>query len=526
MVRWSLGKKRYWQGIAIIPSFIFVYSCALLDPTPVCPGEFYQTAQKHIHEVFAQQEPVEQTLNFNQAMARGLSYNLEQRVYLVNTAVKFGELNLAELTMLPELDATGSIYTRNNIPASFGSGPDNKPNGQIATSSDKTIRSTRLAVKWSLLDLGRGYLKARESSDRILMAEEDSRKQLQKLVQQIRVFYWRAYQAQKLRDEYVHFETELQRAKKQLYNALADKTVPKEEILNFQAILLDGNRRLLQLEDKINTAELQFKYLINLPSDQCIVLEKPPLSLIKIQDLKCLDFEKLDAITLVNRPELRSQNYQKRIAELGTKAAILQALPNVTINAGRNYNSNSFLVNNFWSDASIETSWNIFNLASLPVSLKNVELQTKLETIKLMALTLGALNETRIAFAHYQNLAKEARVAHEQMNTAKKSYQLAYYKQKSSLSGKLQVILTKLLYLYAKLDEIILVADLGTALGDLYIASGFDVLPLTATRCDPCGMLDVINQNLSLQEKMSFKEYVNFTYDNIFCNPIACENVN
>src|SRR5262249_29450073 len=160
------------------------------------------------------------------------------------------------------------------------------------------------------------------------------------------------------------------------------------------------------------------KYLTNIPVDQCVRLKKPPSFVANIQDLSCVNFGKLDAVTLVNRPELRSQNYQQRIAKLGSKAAIVQAMPNLTLNAGNNYNSNSFLLNNLWQDNLVDTSWNIFNLASLPINLKKARTQTCFETLKLMALSVGAMNETRIAHAHYQILAKETLVAKRQTENA------------------------------------------------------------------------------------------------------------
>jgi outer membrane protein TolC len=468
--------------------------------------------------MFARQVPVTYEMDFNQAMARGLQYNLDLRINQANTALKAGQMKLAEYAMMPELDATGSAYTRDNDNTSYGSDQSGNRTDQITTGSDRTIRAFRLAVKWNLLDLGRGYVKAREQGEKLLIAEEESRKQLQKLVQDLRVGYWRAYSAQQLAGELQQFYPILKKAKAQISQALIDKIVPKEDLLNYQTALLEGNRRLVQLEDKLNKAELQFKFLINLPPEQQIKLKKPPSFITKIQDLNNLNFEKLDAITLVNRPELRSQDYQRRIAKLGTKAAIIEALPSITLNGGRNFNSNSFLVNNFWNDRSIEASWNVFNLASLPVSLKNVDTQTNYESLKLMALTLGALNETRLAYAHYQTIAKEGLVARKQTKNAQQIYNLMQDREQASLTSKQQVYLAKLHLIFAKMDEILLMSDVYTALGELYLASGFDVLPPEATQACPQEVLAVIERNLSLQETSDFKHYVNLTYEKVFEN--------
>ncbi len=69
------------------------------------------------------------------------------------------------------------------------------------------------------------------------------------------------------------------------------------------------------------------------------------------------------------RPELRSQNYMERIAQWGVKAAILQAFPGITLNEGYNYNSNKFLINSVWFDKSIDVSWGLLSLVSMPAAL-------------------------------------------------------------------------------------------------------------------------------------------------------------
>lgn len=510
-----------WIAIPLLSGFI---SACQITPKPICADEWYDQAQKDICCMFARQEQVAGELDFNQAMARGLQYNLDLRVNSANAAIKTNQLQLAQLALLPEVNGLASNYARDNDNATFGSNPDGTPSNVVAFGSDQIINSNRVEIKWNILELGRGYIRAKEEGEKLLIAHEESRKQLQKLVQDLRVAYWRAYNAQQLAQELEQFQGALFNAKEQLTHALKDKTVPKEGLLNFQASLLEGNRRLVQLEDKLNKAELQFKYLINVPVDQCIILKRPPLSLIKIQNLDCVDFRKLDAITLVNRPELRSQNYQRRIADLGTKAAIVQALPGVTFNAGKNFNSNSFLVNSLWNDSLVDASWNVFNLASLPVSMKKARTQIGFETLKLMALSIGALNETRTAVAHYRNLAREAGIARRQTENAKRMYHLQYSRGQAALASKQQVVLAKLHLLFAKMDEIILLSELTTALGELYLFSGFDVLPPAVTYSCGCAeeVICAIRENLFMQETVDFNQYVNLTFDKLFENCESC----
>lgn len=500
----------------------FLAGCKLC-PTPFGPNEMYQKTQQEMQEMFAQQPPIcGDSLDFNQALARGLQFNLDNRVKQVNIAIKAGQFKVAEYTMLPVLGPSGSYYNHNNDNATFGSNPDGTPSNAIAFGTDKTLKTSRFGVKWNLLDLGLGYVKTRQEGERILIAEEESRQNLQKLVQDIRVAYWGAYNAQQLADELRLFYEELNLAKNLLNQALSDKLIAKEDLFRNQTLLLEGNRRLVQLEDKIRKADLVFRYLINLPPDLPLRLERPPVAMMKVEDLRNLNFEKLDAITLANRPELRGQGYQRRIAELGFKAAFFQALPVVTLNHGYNFDSNSFLVNNYWNDRSIEANWNIFNLLTLPVSLRNVSIQASYESLKLMALTLGALNQTRIAYAHYQTLAKEVRVARNQTLNTRKYYEYIRDREKALLASKQQLVMAKLFMIYAKIDELLLMSEVSTALGELYIAAGFDVLPPDLPCATQEEVLCVIKQNLDMQDALGFKGYVNVTYNKLFAEAPCC----
>ncbi|MBV8801914.1 MAG: TolC family protein [Gammaproteobacteria bacterium] len=493
---------------------VLLTGCAV-TPAPIPVSDRFQQAQHDVKELFTSQDNLTTVLDFNQALARGLKYNLDYRIKLVNNALQAGQLTVAEMTMFPSLTTTGSLYKRNNAYASFGITPNGQPT-DVLTSTPNTIRSLREGLSWNILDFGVSYVKAKQQGDRVVIAKEESRKQLQQLAQDIRIAYWKAYSAQQLFGEVLEFQKELNKAKINLEKALRDKTVPKEEILNYQGALLQSDRSLIQLKYKLDKATLDLKHLLNIPLDQKIVLAPPPNAITNIQDLSDVDFRKLDAITLVNRPELSGQNYQKHIAELGVKLAIVQALHGITLNEGWNYNSNKFLINRTWIDRSIDVSWNLLNLASLPANYEASKLQIKYEQLKLMALTLTVLTETRYAFAHYDSVSKEYLVAHKLTENANALYTLMKNRQRASLASEQQVIIAKLHAITAKMDENLVIADVSTAIGELYISAGFDILPLGIAGKSVAETTAMIKQNFQAQNIRDFKSYVNNTYDELF----------
>ncbi len=505
------------KGLVIC--FVSLLTACTITPKPLTVTERYTEATNDLNKLFSQQEMLVSNLDFEQALARGLKYNLDYRIKLVNNALQAGQLNIAMFTMFPALNVSSSVYSRNNQYSS-SSVTNTGVVSDISSSTPNTVRSDRIGLSWNILDFGLGYMRAKQQGERIYIAEEESRKQLEQLSQEILIAYWDAYSAQELMIEANQFEKILYQAKSKLSIAMQDKTIPKESILNYQAALLEGNRRIIQLKYKYDKAMLDLKHLISLAPDHEFKLAPPPIALRKAHDLHDLDFKKLDAITLADRPELRGQNYQQRIAELGVKVAILQALPGISLNGGWNYNSNTYLLNNKWVDRELDVAWNLLNLASLPTAYNAAKTQIEYEKLKLMALTLTVLTETRYAFSHYETLRIEYEIAHKQTENAHALFELAQNRKLASLASDQQVIIAKLRTLTAKMDEDLLLADMSTALGELYISAGSDLLPADIANKPLQEVAQIISRNFVQQNTWDFKKYVDLTYQKMFAeNP-------
>src|SRR5579872_664089 len=402
---------------------LFLLSACSVKPMPLSLNERYQIAQSDIKQLIQPQEPISRKIGYYEVLARSIKYNLDYRIKLANTALQAGQLEVAEFTMFPQLNFSGSLYTRDNDFASFGVTPQGQPTG-VLIATPRTLRSARLAGTWNLLDFGLSYVKARQQGQKLLIAQEEAHKQEQALAQNVLVAYWEAYNAQQLLQETKEFQRLLSQAKKKLALALGDPTIPKEDILEYQQALLEGDRKISQLEFKYHKAMIDLAHMMSLPPDEELILEPTPYYLTNIQQIKKLDFQKMDAITLVMRPELRGQEYQRRIAQLGVSTAILQALPGITLNDGWNYNSNEFLINNKWMDRSVDVAWNLMSLASLPSAYSAAKYQVNYETFKRIALTFGVLTETRYAYWHFRTLADEYALVHQQTINARELYKL------------------------------------------------------------------------------------------------------
>lgn len=499
----------------VILSLMLLLTGCIVTPKPISVKERYEQAQTDLRRLFVEQDSACQQLDFYEALARGLKYNLDFRIKLANIALQADQLKVAAFTMFPALNASGSDYTRDNNFSSFGITTAGNPT-DVLNSTPRTLQTARAGLAWNILDFGLGYVRSRQQAERILVAQEESRKQLQQLSQDVLTAYWNAYTAQELVKDSEEFQEILTQAKNRLAIAVRDNTVPQENLLNYQATLLEGSRRLIQLKYKYDKAMIDLKHLVSLPLEQKFILAPPPAALRHAQNIASVNFKKLDALTLINRPELASQNYQKRIAAWGVNIVVLQALPGITLNYGWNYNSNKYLVNNYWLDKSVDVAWNLLNLASLPSSYQAAKTQVCYEKLKSMALTLTVLTETRYAFSHYQTLSEEYAIVHKQTETADALFRLIKNRQLASLASTQQVILAKLRTITAKMDENLLLSDLSTALGELYLSMGVDLLPLDIQNKSLPQVIQLISQRYALQNADNFLGYTDAAYEKIF----------
>ncbi len=82
-------------------------------------SDSYNEATKNVASLF-KNDPGPTSLTYEEALARGIRYNYDYRIKLVNAALQSGQLSIAEYTMFPDIKTTSSLYTRNNDYATFG----------------------------------------------------------------------------------------------------------------------------------------------------------------------------------------------------------------------------------------------------------------------------------------------------------------------------------------------------------------------------------------------------------------------
>ena len=185
-------------GPLVVLAAILLSGCAI-NPQPLPPDVLSANAEDKLQRVTADQEPLSGTISLLQAMARALKYNLDHKVEAREAALRVAELDLSHFNMLPNLVANTGYAARNEPLASSSYNLVTRaPNFGFSTSQDERLRSNDLTFSWHVLDFGLSLVRARQSADKVLIAEEARRKVVHRLMEDVRTAYWRAWTSQQL----------------------------------------------------------------------------------------------------------------------------------------------------------------------------------------------------------------------------------------------------------------------------------------------------------------------------------------
>jgi len=457
-------------------------SCAI-KPIPLTTDEVQSRVQEDRAVLTKDQEPVTGPIDLYEAMARALKYNLDARVELMHKMLAQTQLDLSHYAMLPRLAANAGFDGRNNFTGGVArSLITGRQVLEPFTSAEKNIFSADLSLSWNVLDFGLSYVRAKQAADDVLIAEEERRRVANRVMQDVRVAYWRAVSAErilpslKMLDEWV--KSALEKAQAIQEEKLSAPLVP----LQYKLDLLNTQRYVQQLFRELNTAKLQLAALINLPPGQeprlvLTVPEREARTLPLPVELEALETRALEA-----RPELRMIDYRRRINAHETKAAILEMLPSLNLQVGGNYNSNSFLFNNHWAAYAARASWNLLNVVRYPARAKTIEAQEKILHTQHLALTMAIMSQVHVSVAQVAQAKKETSTAELYHDTQAKiteqmrlAWRAARLSEQAMLRERINQVAAQLRYDAAE-------AELQTAWAALLAAVGEDVLPNDLTQ--------------------------------------------
>jgi outer membrane protein TolC len=476
----TMTKKSDGSATSALPKLAVLVAALVLAGCTVTPK---LATQEEVRDrvtadtalMYVNQVPISGPVTMEEAVARSLKYNLDYRLKKMESALSLGLADYASYDMLPNLLATAGYRARSNDSGGTSIGIlDGVQSLRPSTSEERRHTLAGAEFSWNVLDFGVSYYRARQQADQYLVAEERRRKVVQNLVQDVRAAYWRALGAQRLAAQTKDILERANLALARSREAETQRVISPAQALTYQRALLDAISFLNQRRLDLEFANRELAALMNVePGINFVVAEAVEAKLPAPPN----DVRKLEDMALLQRPELREEDFKKRITADEARRQILGMLPGISFDAGVQYDSNNLLNSNSWSQGGVRISWNLLRLLALPTLKSTQEQQVRTDQARRMALSMAIMTQLRVGVERYRLAVEDFKLAD---TAAQVDKRLADYTRASvtaKLESELEAIRTQARAVLGNYQRANTYATAQIAFGRLYNTLGFDPLP-------------------------------------------------
>jgi outer membrane protein TolC len=427
------------------------------------------------------QEAVDGEISLNEAIARALKYNLDHRVEMMSVSLRSAETALATGDMLPKLVVNSgyagrdSNYTARSFDIPLGVETDvfAPPPGINSISSEREYSDRDISFSWNILDFALSYVRAQQSADRHLIAQETKRKTIQHIIADTRVAYMRAVSADRMSKKLAKMEG---RVKKAIMGSRASAATGVESAIT----ALSYERELVQIR---NIAEKLLHELALARAQLSSLMDIAPGTDYKLVDhdygvtpvIFDMDAEEMVAEAIFNRPEIRDVAYQQRITAREATAALLEILPGLRVEGSDAFDSNRFLLNNNWVSWGLAASENLLKVVQLPAKRAMVEAQANVLDQKALAITMVVMTQVYVSRTRHRHAANEFATAKEYLTVQGKLVAQLRAEAAADMLGEQTIIREEMNLLVAEVQRDIAFADLQTASSNTLTTLGLDI---------------------------------------------------
>lgn len=455
-----------------IAATIALSACAMIEPTPMERGSLLEQGKADLAAARKDVEPIGDELSLDKALARALKYNLDRRAKMMDEALAFRQLDVSHFDMLPKLLAQAGYTNRDNDKITLSRNPDGSINNNRVTTQEREHTVYSLGLTWSLLDLGVGYYNTKQQAERVQIAGEKRRKAMHLLMQDVRSAFWRAYSAQKLRGE-VQATTRLaEEALDDSRKAEAERLRNPVDALRYQRQILENLRLLEAVDAELSSAKIELAALINAPLGENLRLVEP----MEASGRAPLDVpvEVMEETAITQNPDIRENHHNARIAREETRKTLVRLFPNLIFNYGHYYDTDSYQVNNNWREASVQLSFNLFNLLTGPTQMKMAEAGVALADQRRVATQMAILAQVHLARQQYANALQQFQRADAIWQTDAKIAEHMKNREAAQAQSKLDVVANQTTSILSLLRRYQAMSQLHTAEARLQATLGVE----------------------------------------------------
>ena len=467
--------KRNKLAIPLTTIVMVATGCSFM-PKPLTMGEQQTLMQLDRVRAQSQVEPVGDLLTLNEAVARGLKYNLDHRSKLLEQAIAVGAYDVSKYDMLPKVLASAGYNYRNNYFITNATGAySGAPSGAAEpfVNSDKQYNQTGLMLSWSLLDFGVSYFNARQNADRIVVASERRRRTMHVLVQDIQAAYLRAAAAQKLKVDIENTISEATVALKNSSKVEKDGLRPPIDALKYQKALLDNIKILETIDLELSTAKVELNQLINLPAKANLKLEDPD-KLAVPNSYSNSDAEEFEVRAIVANADLKESIYNARIAVEETRKSMLRLFPGLTFNIGPQSSNNSYYINKNWVEGAANVSFNLWNLLSAPAVIELADQNQDLAAQKRMMIQMAIISQVHLSKIQLNNSSRLYARSAEIDSVDGRIAKITAAKFKEGTASQAEKVAADASYIVSKLRKYQALSQLFAASGKMQATTGME----------------------------------------------------
>lgn len=452
-------------------------ACTVL-PEPIDADARNARARSDVETLFKDVEPVTGEVTLHEAFARALKYNYDYRLRSMEQSMASSQLDLAKYDMLPRLTVAAGYSSRSNDAGSRSVDLGTGVESNLFSGAQERTRNTQNAVlAWNVLDFGVSYVRAQQQAVQVMIAEERKRKVVQNISQDVRQAFWRAYVAQQTLPRMDDLLNRVKEALLRSERMETERMLPPLQALAYQRALLDLHQQIVSRRQELILAKSELNALINLRPGTVVTLSagQEEQETGKLQPFD--DLNALDQAALNNRPELREEDYRKKISVLEGRKALLAFLPGLEINVSSNRDSNKFLLNNTWGEAGSSISLNLMRAFAYPAAKRAQESQAQLDDTRRIALTMAVLTQVRIATQRFQEARADYVVSSQAAKVDARIEQHTLSATKASAESEMELLRTEVKAALSEMQRYVALANLQTAYARVANSVGADLLP-------------------------------------------------
>jgi len=486
MDRYATSTRLLW----VVLMLVGLAGCSL---TPRAPAEaaFAHQASFYMQRMVANQAPVHATISLGEAMARALKYNLELRVRQDQTNLANAKLKLQHYSLLPEVVANSGYANRNSYQASTSLDLiSNRLDSNPSTSQDRRQLNSDITIGWDILDFGVSYIRAQQAADEVLIAREIWRSTLHKMIEDVRIQYWRASTYQRLIERLKKLDRRTTAALDNSAKLSRGSQANRLAVLNSERELVRVKQAIKDLEQDLIAAKVELARLMNLKPgvEFAVKTDRPTHRHVIIQ----MPIDDLLELAVTKRPELRQNWYEHRINVKEAQANVLDLIPSLRGYLTYNMSSNSFLLTNGWASAGATMSWSLIKLFQYPAKRYAVATKQELLDRQALAMSMSVVTQVYLGLVRYDYFNEKLAMAEKYLSVQKRLTRQMQLEARASRVSEQELILEEMNELIAEAKYDIAYADVQKAYGGLIASIGLEFSPVL----DPQAPLDQLAASL------------------------------